>query len=164
MSFTVTKDDERAQALLARLSAIVASPRSALTGSAQALRRLVQDTFRDERDPWGRAWTRHAFATQVARDRTNASSQILIDSGAMYGTIDATADDSSVSVSVGTEYASYQQFGNPSHRAWGGPVSPLPARPFLPERAPGVVDIPAPWWYEILFPIEAAIDRASASA
>ena len=164
MSFSVTKDDERAQALLQRLATIVANPRGALSQSAQALDRLVRNTFEDKRDPWGQAWARHAPATTAARDRTNASDQILIDTGAMFATLNATADESSVSVSVGTEYASYQQFGDPNHRAWGGPVSPLPARPFLPERAPGVVDIPAPWWYEILFPIEAAIDRACASA
>jgi hypothetical protein len=46
-------------------------------------------------------------------------------------------------------------------RAWGGKVSPLPQRAFLPLRAPGVADIPAAWWQEILIPIETAIGRAA---
>lgn len=161
-SITVTSNDAAALAKLQRLAQIVAKPAQALSGSAQALRRLVQDTFRDERDPWGRAWARHAPATAKARDRTSASGQILLDTGRMYGTIDAVASDAGVTVSVGTEYASFHQFGNPSHRAWGGPVSPLPQRAFLPERAPGVVDVPAAWWYEILFPVELALERAGA--
>lgn len=163
-SVTVTSHDEAAQAKLQRLAQIVASPRQALSGSAQALRRLVQDTFRDERDPWGSPWRSHAPATSRARDRTSASGQILLDTGRMYGSIDATADDNGVSVGVGTEYASFHQFGNPGHRAWGGPVSPLAQRAFLPERAPGVADVPAAWWYEILFPVEAALERAAGGA
>ena len=162
--FTVTSQDEAAQAKLTRLAQIVARPQSALNQSALALRRLVQDTFRDERDPWGRNWARHAPATSASRDRTGASGQILLDTGRMYNSIDAIADDSGVTVGVGTEYASFHQFGNPSHRAWGGPVSPLAQRAFLPERAPGVVDVPAAWWYEILFPVESALERAGAGA
>lgn len=162
--FTVTSNDAAAQAKLARLAQIVAHPAQALNQSAQALRRLVQDTFRDETDPWGRRWTPWASATAVARDRTGASGQILLDTGRMYGSVDAIADDNAVTVGVSTEYAEFHQFGDPSHRAWGGPVSPLPQRAFLPERRPGVVDIPAPWWYEILFPVELALERAGAGA
>lgn len=163
-SITVTSDDALAQQKLQRLAQIVARPAAALNQSAQALRRLVQDTFRDERDPWGKPWQRHAASTSRARDRSSASGQILLDTGRMYGSIDAIADDNGVTVGVGTEYASYHQFGNPNHRAWGGKVSPLAQRAFLPERAPGVADIPAPWWYEILFPVEAAIERAAGGA
>lgn len=162
--FSVTSNDAAAQAKLQRLAQIVAHPAQALNQSAQALRRLVQDTFRDERDPWGRPWSSHAPATSAARDRASASGQILLDTGRMYNSIDATADDGGVTVGVGTDYASYHQFGNPNHRAWGGPVSPLAQRAFLPERAPGVVDVPASWWYEILFPVEAALERAGAGA
>jgi len=161
--FSVTYDDERAQALLQRLSQIVARPRQALTGSAQALRRLIKDTFQDQRDPWGRPWTRHAPATAAARDRTGGGGSILFDTGRLSNSVDAIADENGVTAIVSTDYASYHQFGNPSHRAWGGPVSPLPQRAFLPERAPGVVDVPASWWYEILFPVQAAIDREVAA-
>jgi phage gpG-like protein len=79
----------------------------------------------------------------------------------MYRSIDYFANDSAIGVSVGTDYASYHQFGNPLHRAWGRKVSPLPQRAFLPLRSPGVADIPAAWWLEILLPIEAAIARAA---
>jgi len=165
MSVRVTLDDAAAQALMARLAEIVARPRSALTQSSQALRRLVQDTFRDERDPWGRAWTRHAPATRAARDRVNAAGNILIDTGRMYGTVDAVADDDGVAVSVTAPYAGYHQFGNPGHRAFGGPVSPLPQRAFLPIPAEGLAPtVPASWWYEILFPVQSALDRARAGA
>lgn len=156
----VTLDDELAQAMLARLAQIVAKPRAALTGSAQALRRLIKDTFQDQRDPWGRPWQGWAPATAAARDRTGGGGSILVDIGRLSNSVDATADESGVTAIVGTDYASYHQFGNPSHRAWGGPVSPLPQRAFLPERAPGVVDIPAAWWAEILFPVELALARA----
>lgn len=158
--FTVTSNDAAAQAKLQRLAQIVAKPAQALNQSAQALRRLAQDTFRDERDPWGRPWKTWTPATREQRGRRSASNKILLDTGRMYNSIDAIADDGGVTVGVGTDYASYHQFGNPNHRAWGGPVSPLPQRAFLPERAPGVVDIPASWWYEILFPVESALERA----
>ncbi|MBF9641284.1 hypothetical protein IAI27_11405, partial [Streptococcus pseudopneumoniae] len=49
-SITVTSNDAAAVAKLQRLAQIVAKPAQALSGSAQALRRLVQDTFRDETD------------------------------------------------------------------------------------------------------------------
>lgn len=159
--FTVTYDDEQAQALLQRLAQIVAKPRAALTGSAQALRRLIKDTFNDGVDPWGRRWAPHAPSTARARDRIGGGGSILVDTGRLSNSVDAIADENGVTAIVGTDYASYHQFGNPSHRAWGGPVSPLPQRAFLPERAPGVVDVPASWWYEILFPVQAAIDNAA---
>ena len=161
MSVSVTLDDAQAQALFARLTALVANPRGALVQSGQVLQRLVRDTFTRTTDPWGRRWQRWAPSTFKARDRTGGSGQILLDTGRMFNSIDYQADASSVSVSVGTDYASYHQFGNPNHRAWGGPVRPLAQRAFLPVRAPGVADIPAPWWFEILLPVESAMAKAA---
>ena len=161
-SITVTSNDAAALAKLQRLAQIVAKPAQALSGSAQALRRLVKDTFQDQRDPWGRPWARHAAATTAARDRSGIAANILYEFGTLSNSVDAKADETGVTAVVGTDYASHHQFGNPSHRAWGGPVSPLPQRAFLPERAPGVVDVPAAWWYEILFPVELALERAGA--
>lgn len=161
---TVTSNDEAAQAMLARLAQIVARPQAALSQSAQSLRRLIIDTFSNQTDPWGRRWERWAPATRASRARSGGSGQILREFGTLFRSIEARADDGGVTATVGADYASYHQFGNPSHRAWGGPVSPLPQRAFLPERAPGVVDIPAAWWAEILFPVELALARAQGAA
>mgnify|MGYP000965450028 CR=1 FL=1 len=164
MSISVRLDDEQAQALLRRLGEVASNPGQALRASALSLRRLIIDTFSNQTDPWGRRWPRWAPATRAARARLGGSGQVLRLSGNLFRSIDAKGDDQGVTatVGVGAEYASYHQYGNPSHRAWGGPVSPLPQRAFMPERAPGLVDIPAPWWAEILLPVEAALARAGA--
>lgn len=160
MGVTVTANDEAAQALLGRLQALVSNPSAPLRASAQTLRRLVIDTFQDQSDPWGRRWQRWAPSTRRARGNTSGGG-ILLRTFRMFRSVEAQATADGVSVSVGTEYASYHQFGNPQHRAWGGPISPLPQRAFLPLRAPGVADIPATWWTEILLPVELAISRAA---
>ena len=161
MKITVTQSDEQAQALFARLTSFVSNPRPAIVQSGQVLQRLVRDTFTRTTDPWGRRWQRWAPATRAARNRTGASGQILLDTGALFNSIDYRADADSVTVSAGTPYAQFHQFGNPNHRAWGGPARPLAQRAFLPVRSPGVADIPAPWWLEILFPVELALARAA---
>jgi len=161
MAVTVTVNDEQAQQTMQRLASLVQNPSGPLRASAQTVRRLVQDTFRDTTDPWGKRWPRWAPATRAARLRRSGSGQVLLDTGKLYGSVEATASPDGVEVRVGTEYASYHQFGNPQHRAWGGPVSPLPQRAFLPVRSPGVADVPASWWLEILLPVEAAIAKAA---
>lgn len=158
---TVMLDDAQAQALFARLVDLVSRPAGPLRQSAQALRRLVYDTFQDQSDPWGRRWQAWAPATRQDRTRRQSSGAILRDTGALYRSINATADDGGVSVDATSEYASYHQFGNPGHRAWGGKPSPLAQRAFLPVRAPGVADVPASWWPEILFPVETALARVA---
>lgn len=161
-ALSVTLNDEQAQALLQRLADLVARPAGSLRQSAQALRRLVYDTFADETDPWGRRWARWAPSTRAARLRTGAQGRVLLRTGAMYSSIDARSDDEGVTVGASSEHAQYHQFGNPSHRAWGRKLSPLPQRAFLPLRSPGVADVPSSWWAEILLPVETAIARAAA--
>ena len=156
----VKLDDAQAQALLQRLADVVANPARPLSLAAMTLRRLVHDTFRDQQDPWGRPWTPHAPATRALRNRVNAGLNILFDTGAMAGNVEARADANSVEVTVGADYASYHQFGDPNHTFFGRPSAPLPQRAFLPVRSPGVAAIPAPWWLEILLPVEAALARA----
>jgi len=158
---SVQLDDVQAQALLQRVADIIASPARALSLSAMTLRRLVHDTFRDQQDPWGRRWTPHAPATRTLRNRVNAGIDILVDTGTMAGKVEARADANGVEVTVGTDYASYHQFGDPNHTFFGRPSAPLPQRAFLPVRSPGVADIPATWWLEILLPVEAALARAA---
>lgn len=161
MAVSVQINDEQAQALLQRLASFVTNPSAPLRQSAQALRRLVKDTFTATTDPWGRRWARWAPATRAARLRVGGRGSILVDTGRMSDTVDATASADAIEVRVGTDYASFHQFGNPAHRAWGGKVSPLPQRAFLPVRSPGVADVPAGWWFEILLPVEAAIAKAA---
>ena len=85
--------------------------------------------------------------------RNTSGGSILLRTFAMFRSVEAQATADGVSVSVGTDYASFHQFGNPGTN--------LPQRAFLPLRAPGVADIPANWWQEILLPIETAIGRAA---
>jgi phage gpG-like protein len=161
MAVSVTVNDEAAQALLQRLQALISNPSAPLRASAQTLRRLVIDTFQDQSDPWGRRWKAWAPSTRKERARNTSGAGILLRTFAMFRSVEAQSTADGVTVTVGTEYASYHQFGNPAHRAWGGKVSPLPQRAFLPLRAPGVADIPASWWQEILLPVENAIAGAA---
>jgi len=163
-SVSITLDDQQAQAMFVRLANLVAQPSKALRASAQAARRLVYDTFTDETDPWGRRWARWAPSTRTLRSRSGAQGRVLLRTGALYRTIEATPDDNGITIQAGGAsafYGEFHQFGNPAHKAWGKP-SPLPQRAFLPLRAPGVADVPAAWWAEILLPVETALARAAA--
>lgn len=162
---SITLDDEQAQAMFARLATLISQPAKTMRASAQAARRLVYDTFTDETDPWGRRWPRWAPSTRASRARSGAQGRMLLQTGALYRSIEATADDGGIAIQAGgagAPYADFHQFGNPLHRAWGRKPSPLAQRAFLPVRAPGVADIPAAWWAEILLPVETALARAAA--
>jgi phage gpG-like protein len=161
MAVSVLVNDQQAQQTLERLRTLVAAPAAPLRQSAQSLRRLVQDTFGAQTDPWGRRWQRWAESTRRARARDTAGGSVLIRTASLYRSIDAIPSNDGIEVRADADYASYHQFGNPAHRAWGGPVRPLAQRAFLPVRAPGVADVPAAWWLEILLPVEAAIAKAA---
>ena len=152
MSVHVYTDDAAAQAILTRLRDVVSSPARALSESAQTLRRLVIDTFQDQSDPWGRRWQQWAPSTRKSRRNTSGGG-ILLRTFAMFRSVEARSSSDGLNVTVGADYASYHQFGSPG--------TSLPQRAFLPLRAPGVADIPAGWWKEILFPVEQAIAKAA---
>lgn len=152
-ALSVNLDDTQAQALFARLADLVSRPSGPLRQSAQSLRRLVYDTFTDESAPWGSRWPRWAASTRKSRQRSGAQGRMLLRTGALYRSIDATADDSGITLQAGAgaPYAEFHQFG----------TTRLPQRAFLPIRSPGVADIPPMWWAEILLPVEVAIARAA---
>lgn len=140
------------------------SPKAWATVS-RVLEQLVRNTFRSETDPWGQPWPPHSPVTLQARRRAGqASLQRLIDSGALYESIDRSSDTASATVFAGggLEYAAPQQFGNADNLAWGVAPAPIPARPFFPLRNPGDTepDMPGDWIAAILEPLEANLMEA----
>ena len=149
---TVTLDDAQAQALFACPGDLVTRPAGPLRQSAQALRRLVYDTFQDQADR-GRRW-RHGRPQRRDRTRRNSSGAILRDTGRSIAPSTQTADDGG---GASMRRANTRATTSSATRATarGGKPSSLAQR--VPAvRAPGVADVPASWWPEILFPVETA--------
>jgi phage gpG-like protein len=59
------------------------------------------------------------------------------------------------------KYAAAQQFGNPRNRMFGKAPAPIPARPMLPLRPSGRVDLPPRLLAEIKAELMAAIKIAA---
>lgn len=132
--------------------------------AADRLKDLIRSTFEEQRDPWGRAWQQLNTSTVDIRTRRgNASTEILLDSYTLYGSIDAQATDEYGEVEFdGTDdYAWVQQFGNPVNKVFGGASAPIPARPFLPlTGASQRLSMPDAWARSLTAPLEESLRKA----
>lgn len=150
--FRIDVDDGAALAVLAGLAspAAAAELKRAERAGADVLAQNIRETFRQEADPWGRAWPHLSAKTLKRREqRNNASVQILIDSGAMFGSIHVAQNTAGSIVSAGEGLpdprAPANQFGN----------GRAPARAFFPIAADGDGDdLPAAWAAQVMAPIE----------
>lgn len=159
-AFEIKIDDAAAQALFARLEKNAKANDKAMRESALSIKQKVYETFRSARDPWGTPWQALSPLTLKARKRRgNASVQPLIDTGAMYASIEADSGAMHASVSVG---------GNlPDARAWynqfGGKAAMRPpTRAFLPIRSIGSVDVPEDWIAPVREIWRKSLDEAAA--
>lgn len=159
---TMTINAESAQSLLDRLAAVGGNMPKTLKTVARTMEQQVRQAFRDQTDPWGAPWPQLKPATLKARASRRASGgnrranqQMLVDSGAMFGSLRATSTADSASVEVGGGLpdvrAQVHQFGSDR----------VPARPFFPIRSGGPDPAPA-WWTAVLRPIDEAIAKAIA--
>lgn len=159
---SVNVDARQTTAEFDAMLAIIDNPSKVLRQSGQALLGLVRDCFVTETDPWGVPWAPHSPVTLAGRQRRgNTSTQKLIDSGVMYGSLTTYVSGVELVLEVDTVYAPVQQFGNDANRMYGGPEAPIPARPFLPVRSEGAEpEMPADWWPPILQPFDDAFLKA----
>jgi phage virion morphogenesis protein len=164
MSELVTIVVERADfdATIARLIDLGADATKPMKVVARLMEQNVRDTFRTESDPWGRpwdphadsAWPPHAPATvRARRSAGNTRTSLLIDTGAMYGSIrnDSGADFASVSMDGPAEV---HQYGTTT--AGRNNSVTIPARPMFPIDQ----DPPDAWWDSVGAPLIAAVEKA----
>lgn len=139
-AFDIKVDDAQARAMLDRVAKAATVNDKAMRASSLSLKQRVYETFRGARDPWGKAWPPLSPLTLKARRRRgNASVQPLVDTGAMYASIEAANTATEASVSVGA--------GLPDARAWYNNFGTLrnPARAFMPINSMGTVEAPDDW-------------------
>lgn len=160
LSFTI--EAAPVQATLTRIEKTSADLKPVVQ-SALRLEQLVRNTFRDQRSPWGFPWPALSDATIANRVRRgNFSKGPLLDTLKMYDSIQTaqSASDVFVSVDYAPSWPVVHQFGNPNNHAWGGPLAPVPARPFFPLRDENTVDVPDEWMTELYEPIGQAFADA----
>lgn len=122
------------------------------------LERLIQSTFEQQRDPWGRPWAPLKQSTIAIRSqRGNNSTMALLDSYNLYSSIEKThgEDFAQIDYPGAEEYAWVQQFGNPLNTLFGRGNYPIPARMFMPLKGTGPrLDLPSDWVKELTKPME----------
>lgn len=151
--FNIALDATNARALFARLADFGADP--PLLDSARALEQRVRQTFRGAADPYGNPWPAHSPVTIAARQRAkNFSTQLLIESGALYDSLHSEQIGEGAQVTIGGPgmFPGVQQDGNPNNLAWGRGYAPIPARGMFPMRE-DIVDLPEAWAADMLAPI-----------
>lgn len=125
---TVTLDDAAAQAMFARLIAAGVNPRPLLAEIGSALEDSSRKRFVSQESPDGVSW---APLSEFTLSRKK-SGRILYESGDLHDSIKFELGADFVQIVAGpTEYAATHQFGRADNRLFGGPLAPIPARPFL---------------------------------
>jgi len=160
LSFTI--ESVPVQATLTRIEKMSADMTPVAQGALK-LEQLIRNTFRNESDPWGLPWPKLRSATiDNRRRRGNFGVKPLVDSEKMYDSIrtSQSATEVYVSVDYAPSFPKVHQFGNPENHAWGGPLAPVPARPFFPLRDENTLDVPDAWLNEIYQPMNKALAQA----
>jgi phage gpG-like protein len=140
-------DDAAARRLLAQLANRAGNLRDPLGSFAQNVQTRIALSFRGSSDPWGGAW-QPLKAITIAR-RRRGSSKPLVDTGELSRTATVRPRGPiEVEVSVGRSDrpASIHQFGG---RAGRRLAATIPARPMLPIRPGGDVDLPPTWMADL---------------
>lgn len=158
MTVAFTLDDaatlQRLNALRAA-SADLSKPMDALGGT------LVTEValgFRDSKDPWGTAWA--GLAKSTIRRRRKKSDTPLRDSGLMANTATHNSGVSFLELVVGRSDrpALIHQFGGMAGR---NRAAKIPARPMMPIRSGGQVELPQAWQDSIAEVLDAHLSAAA---
>lgn len=152
-------DDAEAQRIFSNLAGLQKAKIMRRVGDIAE--QLTRERFRTETAPSGTAWAPHRKTTIERRERKGSASRaLLIDTGALYGSIKSEHSEFDATVSIGGAgiFANVQQDGNDSNRMFGGPLAPIPARPFVPKSD----NLPPAYLDALVVPVHEAIREAIA--
>lgn len=130
-------DDAEVSRALASLQEHLSDPQPALVEAAQEAAEDARLNFIEQESPWGEGWEPLSGATLA--QRRGESAQALRDTGALMNSITGQPSGDGAEFGAGVLYAATHQFGREGG-GWNG--SDIPARPFLPIRPDGTVDLP----------------------
>jgi phage virion morphogenesis protein len=135
---------DEVNARLGTLSRELSDMQPTLDEIGNELANITDESFENQKTPWGEAWTPNAQATidEYVRKKGKGKSKkkqaalaadklILIDSGQLRTSVTHEATKDSVTLSAGKIYARIHQLGGEAGR--GKSVS-LPARPYMPLK------------------------------
>ncbi len=138
-----------ARTSLEKLKEFAKHPRRAVQAVTFTFDRLIRNTFGKQTDPWGKPWAELSPTTLSGRKRKGRNSIAkLVDTKVLFRSLQRKVDNANEGhVQIGTPDRPVlpHLFGNPTNRAWGGPIAPIPARPMLPIRPDGEVEVPIAW-------------------
>lgn len=155
-------DDSKAQALFARLSAAGRSVGPLLDTVVHAITERVRLAFHDQADPWGEPWKPLSQVTlDKRRDAGRGGVSILRDTGQLLASLVGAVTQGLADIRIGfaDRPATIHQFGG--HAGRGHKVE-IPARPSMPIRAEGRVDMPQSWRDELVDAMTAHVEAAIA--
>lgn len=147
---TFTLDDAEFQGFLSRLAAATGDLRVPMEKIGFALSQRAQLSFVDQHDPWGGAWAPLAPATLAKRrDEGRSGASILRDTSQLMQSLIHAPEGNGVDIRVGNTNrpATIHQFGGQAGR---GRKVTIPARPMLPIKAGGEVQLPPDWLDEMI--------------
>lgn len=128
----------RARMELAQVRQIMTQAAQRMGGTAM---KLLADEFRGSKDPYGNSWRPLAWR----------SGKPLLDTGRMRSAVAVQPSGTSISITIGANYAAYHQQGAKTRRRRPGAkgksrarVGSLPRRQMLPDAATGGL---GPIWY-----------------
>jgi phage virion morphogenesis protein len=153
---SVTVNDAQINAALSALRARVTDLKKPMTEVGGLLVTLTDLCFRDETSPWGDKWDSLKESTLARRRKGGEGARILRDTGRLAASFNYKASSSQVVVGTNVEYAATHQFGaekgafGKNKRGIMIPWGKIPARPFLPIRPDGRVDLPQDTFDDIL--------------
>lgn len=135
---------DEVNARLGTLSRELADMQPTLEEIGNELANITDESFENQKSPWGEAWTPNSQATldeyvrkkgkgksAKAKAALAADKLILIDSGQLRTSITHEATKDSVTLTAGKVYARIHQLGGEAGR---GKSVTLPARPYMPLK------------------------------
>lgn len=162
-SSTFRYDDSAAQAMLGRLRAAGQNLRPMLDALVFTLTERVRLSFHDQADPWGMPWVPLSDVTLARRrDEGRSGASILRDKGELLASLSGVAHANAADIRLGfaDRPATIHLFGGKAGR---GRKVTIPARPMMPIRPGGRVDMPPVWRDEVLGAMTAHLNRAIAA-
>jgi phage virion morphogenesis protein len=152
---TITVDRADFDASIARFLALGGDASKPLATVSRIMEEEVRNTFRNQSDPWGHPWPPHAPSTVKARERKgNTRTSLLIDTSAMYDSIERHSDATTAEVSMDGP-ADVHQFGTTT--AGRSHSVTIPPRPMFPADD----DPPEAWWDRVAEPFVTALEAAA---
>lgn len=145
MNINLDMDSVVTRRLLDKVRKYAHSPRKAVQASLFAFDRLIRNTFQKQTDPWGDPWVDLKDTTWAARRRRGITSKAkLIATAEMFRSLDRNVDsDNRGHISMGTDDRPVIP------HLLGAQEINLPARPMMPIKPPGVIDMPEDWKREV---------------